>query len=183
MKLTHVNSYRIFNCIEINWILAQELLQMQWLLFSHVLWFLARAMPHTASDTASRAVLCFSEPTASVPPQSDVYRMLHDNRNEPTQPRQSGSFRVLQELVNDGEQPWMEQYRRGEESKHTAEWKIQHWFSSVIPWIFPEEDLNGAWFRKGAPRMYPSSHQPSDKRTPEINSIHSRQGASWAQKS
>ncbi|XP_022354454.1 PDZ and LIM domain protein 3 isoform X4 [Enhydra lutris kenyoni] len=42
------------------------------------------------------------EPTASVPPQSDVYRMLHDNRNEPTQPRQSGSFRVLQELVNDG---------------------------------------------------------------------------------
>ncbi|KAM8932745.1 PDZ and LIM domain protein 3 isoform X3 [Vulpes vulpes] len=44
-----------------------------------------------------------SEPTTtSVPPQSDVYRMLHDNRNEPTQPRQSGSFRVLQELVNDG---------------------------------------------------------------------------------
>nr|XP_035926492.1 PDZ and LIM domain protein 3 isoform X3 [Halichoerus grypus] len=43
-----------------------------------------------------------SEPTALVPPQSDVYRMLHDNRNEPTQPRQSGSFRVLQELVNDG---------------------------------------------------------------------------------
>ncbi|XP_045735614.1 PDZ and LIM domain protein 3 isoform X2 [Mirounga angustirostris] len=43
-----------------------------------------------------------SEPAALVPPQSDVYRMLHDNRNEPTQPRQSGSFRVLQELVNDG---------------------------------------------------------------------------------
>ncbi|XP_006044127.1 PDZ and LIM domain protein 3 isoform X2 [Bubalus kerabau] len=43
-----------------------------------------------------------SEPTATVPPESDVYRMLHDNRNEPTQPRQSGSFRVLQELVNDG---------------------------------------------------------------------------------
>ncbi|XP_042556760.1 PDZ and LIM domain protein 3 isoform X1 [Dipodomys spectabilis] len=43
-----------------------------------------------------------NEPTASVPPQSDVYRMLHDNRDEPTQPRQSGSFRVLQELVNDG---------------------------------------------------------------------------------
>ncbi|XP_006735092.1 PDZ and LIM domain protein 3 isoform X2 [Leptonychotes weddellii] len=43
-----------------------------------------------------------NEPTALVPPQSDVYRMLHDNRNEPTQPRQSGSFRVLQELVNDG---------------------------------------------------------------------------------
>uniref|UniRef100_A0A8C6BLI6 PDZ and LIM domain protein 3 n=1 Tax=Monodon monoceros TaxID=40151 RepID=A0A8C6BLI6_MONMO len=47
-----------------------------------------------------------SEPTASpVPPQSDVYRMLHDNRNEPTQPRQSGSFRVLQELVNDDDRP------------------------------------------------------------------------------
>ncbi|XP_007517732.1 PDZ and LIM domain protein 3 isoform X3 [Erinaceus europaeus] len=43
-----------------------------------------------------------SEPTASVPPHSDVYRMLHDNQDEPTQPRQSGSFRVLQELVNDG---------------------------------------------------------------------------------
>lgn len=43
-----------------------------------------------------------NEPTASVPPQSDVYRMLHDNRDEPTPPRQSGSFRVLQELVNDG---------------------------------------------------------------------------------
>ncbi|XP_019591729.1 PDZ and LIM domain protein 3 isoform X3 [Rhinolophus sinicus] len=43
-----------------------------------------------------------SEPTVSGPPQSDVYRMLHDNRDEPTQPRQSGSFRVLQELVNDG---------------------------------------------------------------------------------
>ncbi|KAF6376607.1 PDZ and LIM domain 3 [Rhinolophus ferrumequinum] len=43
-----------------------------------------------------------NEPTVSGPPQSDVYRMLHDNRDEPTQPRQSGSFRVLQELVNDG---------------------------------------------------------------------------------
>ncbi|XP_004457839.1 PDZ and LIM domain protein 3 isoform X2 [Dasypus novemcinctus] len=40
-----------------------------------------------------------NEPTASVPPQSDVYRMLHDSRDEPTQPRQSGSFRVLQDLV------------------------------------------------------------------------------------
>uniref|UniRef100_A0A2K5YK67 PDZ and LIM domain protein 3 n=1 Tax=Mandrillus leucophaeus TaxID=9568 RepID=A0A2K5YK67_MANLE len=43
-----------------------------------------------------------SEPTASVPPESDVYRMLHDNRNEPTQPRQSGSFRVLQGMVDNG---------------------------------------------------------------------------------
>lgn len=43
-----------------------------------------------------------NEPTASVPPQSDVYRMLHDNRDDPAAPRQSGSFRVLQDLVNDG---------------------------------------------------------------------------------
>ncbi|XP_059941859.1 PDZ and LIM domain protein 3 isoform X1 [Mesoplodon densirostris] len=54
-------------------------------------------------STALGETPSMSEPTASpVPPQSDVYRMLHDNRNEPTQPRQSGSFRVLQELVNDG---------------------------------------------------------------------------------
>ncbi|XP_072478725.1 PDZ and LIM domain protein 3 isoform X3 [Notamacropus eugenii] len=44
-----------------------------------------------------------SESTASVPPQSDVYRMLHDNRDGPTQPRQSGSFRVLQDLVDDSD--------------------------------------------------------------------------------
>ncbi|XP_015999437.1 PDZ and LIM domain protein 3 isoform X1 [Rousettus aegyptiacus] len=53
-------------------------------------------------STALGETPSMSEPTASVPPQSDVYRMLHDNRDEPTQPRQSGSFRVLQELVNDG---------------------------------------------------------------------------------
>uniref|UniRef100_A0A4W2HV50 PDZ and LIM domain protein 3 n=1 Tax=Bos indicus x Bos taurus TaxID=30522 RepID=A0A4W2HV50_BOBOX len=53
-------------------------------------------------STALGETPLMSEPTASVPPESDVYRMLHDNRNEPTQPRQSGSFRVLQELVNDG---------------------------------------------------------------------------------
>ncbi|ERE86744.1 sorbin and SH3 domain-containing protein 2 [Cricetulus griseus] len=53
-------------------------------------------------STALGETPSMSEPTASVPPQSDVYRMLHDNRDEPTPPRQSGSFRVLQELVNDG---------------------------------------------------------------------------------
>ncbi|XP_074084943.1 PDZ and LIM domain protein 3 isoform X3 [Macrotis lagotis] len=42
-----------------------------------------------------------SESAASVPPHSDVYRMLHDNRDGPTQPRQSGSFRILQDLVDD----------------------------------------------------------------------------------
>ncbi|XP_028932944.1 PDZ and LIM domain protein 3 isoform X3 [Ornithorhynchus anatinus] len=43
-----------------------------------------------------------SDSTSPVPPQdSDVYRMLHDDRDQPTQPRQSGSFRVLQDMVND----------------------------------------------------------------------------------
>ncbi|KAM6149916.1 PDZ and LIM domain protein 3 isoform 2-T2 [Erethizon dorsatum] len=46
-----------------------------------------------------------NEPVASAPPQSDVYRMLHGNREEPAQPRQSGSFRVLQEMVNDDDRP------------------------------------------------------------------------------
>uniref|UniRef100_A0A5F4W8G8 PDZ and LIM domain protein 3 n=3 Tax=Simiiformes TaxID=314293 RepID=A0A5F4W8G8_CALJA len=53
-------------------------------------------------STALGEAPSMSEPTASVPPESDVYRMLHDNRNEPTQPRQSGSFRVLQGMVDDG---------------------------------------------------------------------------------
>uniref|UniRef100_A0A1D5RF04 PDZ and LIM domain protein 3 n=2 Tax=Macaca TaxID=9539 RepID=A0A1D5RF04_MACMU len=53
-------------------------------------------------STALGETPLMSEPTASVPPESDVYRMLHDNRNEPTQPRQSGSFRVLQGMVDDG---------------------------------------------------------------------------------
>ncbi|KAM5175498.1 PDZ and LIM domain protein 3 isoform 3-T3 [Callospermophilus lateralis] len=56
-------------------------------------------------STALGETPSMSEPTASVPPQSDVYRMLHDNREEPTQPRQSGSFKVLQELVNDDDRP------------------------------------------------------------------------------
>ncbi|XP_057276288.1 PDZ and LIM domain protein 3 isoform X3 [Pezoporus wallicus] len=34
-------------------------------------------------------------------PQSDVYRMLHANQEEPSQPRQSGSFKVLQNLVSE----------------------------------------------------------------------------------
>ncbi|XP_067993031.1 PDZ and LIM domain protein 3 isoform X3 [Melanerpes formicivorus] len=33
--------------------------------------------------------------------QSDVYKMLHANQEEPSQPRQSGSFKVLQNLVSD----------------------------------------------------------------------------------
>ncbi|XP_054238768.1 PDZ and LIM domain protein 3 isoform X5 [Indicator indicator] len=33
--------------------------------------------------------------------QSDVYKMLHANQEEPSQPRQSGSFKVLQNLVSE----------------------------------------------------------------------------------
>ena len=176
---------------------------------------LAHSMPHNTPDTALRAILCFSEPTTtSVPPQSDVYRMLHDNRNEPTQPRQSGSFRVLQELVNDGpgEQPWLSavtvlmeavgKVKEGELNvvyiywdKHTGNenlktdlWLVITWIQcsyeqdSVIKWVFPQKDFGGAWFRKGASRMYPSSHQPGDKRTPKANSIHSSGGTNLAQK-
>ncbi|XP_038611219.1 PDZ and LIM domain protein 3 isoform X1 [Tachyglossus aculeatus] len=43
-----------------------------------------------------------NDSTSPVPPQgSDVYRMLHDDQDQPTQPRQSGSFKVLQDMVND----------------------------------------------------------------------------------
>ncbi|CAH2300365.1 PDZ and LIM domain 3 isoform X2 [Pelobates cultripes] len=34
-------------------------------------------------------------------PQSDVYRLLHDEGEHPSKPRQSGSFKVLQEMVDD----------------------------------------------------------------------------------
>ncbi|XP_053885441.1 PDZ and LIM domain protein 3 isoform X2 [Malaclemys terrapin pileata] len=40
-----------------------------------------------------------NEPVPTSVPQSDVYRMLHDNPEGPSQPRQSGSFKVLQDLV------------------------------------------------------------------------------------
>ncbi|XP_069487619.1 PDZ and LIM domain protein 3 isoform X2 [Ambystoma mexicanum] len=40
--------------------------------------------------------------TAPTPvPQSDVYRMLHDDQEQSSKPRQSGSFRVLQDMVDD----------------------------------------------------------------------------------
>ncbi|XP_017600117.1 PDZ and LIM domain protein 3 isoform X4 [Corvus cornix cornix] len=42
-----------------------------------------------------------SDPSPSSVPQSDVYRMLHTNQEEPSQPRQSGSFKVLQNLVSE----------------------------------------------------------------------------------
>ncbi|XP_010708363.1 PDZ and LIM domain protein 3 isoform X3 [Lagopus muta] len=43
-----------------------------------------------------------SDPAPMAVPQSDVYRMLHSNQQEePSQPRQSGSFKVLQNLVSE----------------------------------------------------------------------------------
>ncbi|XP_005282059.2 PDZ and LIM domain protein 3 isoform X4 [Chrysemys picta bellii] len=42
-----------------------------------------------------------NEPVPTSVPQSDVYRMLHDNPEGPSQPRQSGSFKVLQDLVSE----------------------------------------------------------------------------------
>ncbi|XP_032079658.1 PDZ and LIM domain protein 3 isoform X2 [Thamnophis elegans] len=41
-----------------------------------------------------------SEPAPAVP-QSDVYRMLHDDPQGPSQPRQSSSFKVLQDMVSE----------------------------------------------------------------------------------
>uniref|UniRef100_A0A8D0HI38 PDZ and LIM domain protein 3 n=1 Tax=Sphenodon punctatus TaxID=8508 RepID=A0A8D0HI38_SPHPU len=42
-----------------------------------------------------------TEPVPTSVPQSDVYRMLHDNQEGSSQPRQSGSFKILQDLVSD----------------------------------------------------------------------------------
>ncbi|XP_032079657.1 PDZ and LIM domain protein 3 isoform X1 [Thamnophis elegans] len=41
-----------------------------------------------------------NEPAPAVP-QSDVYRMLHDDPQGPSQPRQSSSFKVLQDMVSE----------------------------------------------------------------------------------
>ncbi|XP_006128523.1 PDZ and LIM domain protein 3 isoform X2 [Pelodiscus sinensis] len=42
-----------------------------------------------------------NEPVPTSVPQSDVYRMLYDNQEGSSQPRQSGSFKVLQDLVSE----------------------------------------------------------------------------------
>ncbi|XP_009073998.1 PREDICTED: PDZ and LIM domain protein 3 isoform X4 [Acanthisitta chloris] len=42
-----------------------------------------------------------SDPYPNSVSQSDVYKMLHANQEEPSQPRQSGSFKVLQNLVSE----------------------------------------------------------------------------------
>ncbi|XP_010399833.1 PDZ and LIM domain protein 3 isoform X1 [Corvus cornix cornix] len=52
-------------------------------------------------STALGETPVISDPSPSSVPQSDVYRMLHTNQEEPSQPRQSGSFKVLQNLVSE----------------------------------------------------------------------------------
>nr|XP_060634607.1 PDZ and LIM domain protein 3 isoform X2 [Anolis sagrei ordinatus] len=42
-----------------------------------------------------------SDPVPAAVPQSDVYRMLHDDHQGASQPRQSGSFKVLQDMVSE----------------------------------------------------------------------------------
>ncbi|XP_003221666.1 PDZ and LIM domain protein 3 isoform X2 [Anolis carolinensis] len=42
-----------------------------------------------------------SDPVPAAVPQSDVYRMLHDDQQGASQPRQSGSFKVLQDMVSE----------------------------------------------------------------------------------
>ncbi|KAJ7326758.1 hypothetical protein JRQ81_016517 [Phrynocephalus forsythii] len=42
-----------------------------------------------------------NDPVPAAVPQSDVYRMLHDNPQGSGQPRQSGSFKVLQDMVSE----------------------------------------------------------------------------------
>ncbi|XP_029442796.1 PDZ and LIM domain protein 3 isoform X5 [Rhinatrema bivittatum] len=42
-----------------------------------------------------------SDPVPASVPQSDVYKMLHNAPDQTSQPRQSGSFRVLQDMVDD----------------------------------------------------------------------------------
>ncbi|XP_077158342.1 PDZ and LIM domain protein 3 isoform X3 [Paroedura picta] len=42
-----------------------------------------------------------SDPIPTSSPKSDVYKMLHDNQEGSSQPRQSGSFKILQDMVSE----------------------------------------------------------------------------------
>ncbi|XP_034967920.1 PDZ and LIM domain protein 3 isoform X2 [Zootoca vivipara] len=42
-----------------------------------------------------------NDPVPAGVPQSDVYRLLHDDQEGPSKPRQSGSFKILQDMVSD----------------------------------------------------------------------------------
>lgn len=139
------------------------------------------SVAHNAPD-ALPAILCFSEPTVSGPPQSDVYRMLHDNRDEPTQPRQSGSFRVLQELVNDGpgEQPLLTEavgtLGDGEDSKQTGNESLNIDFIKKSNESLPRT----IWVVPGLGKELPGCVQVATnlmvKKVPKTNSILSSQG-------
>ncbi|NXI09370.1 PDLI3 protein, partial [Irena cyanogastra] len=52
-------------------------------------------------STALGETPVISDPSPNSVSQSDVYKMLHANQEEPSQPRQSGSFKVLQNLVSE----------------------------------------------------------------------------------
>ncbi|NXR98233.1 PDLI3 protein, partial [Oxylabes madagascariensis] len=52
-------------------------------------------------STALGEAPVISDPSPNSVSQSDVYKMLHANQEEPSQPRQSGSFKVLQNLVSE----------------------------------------------------------------------------------
>eukprot|EP00079_Xenopus_tropicalis_P022885 XP_012814886.1 PREDICTED: PDZ and LIM domain protein 3 isoform X2 [Xenopus tropicalis] len=41
------------------------------------------------------------DPVPPAVPQSDVYKLLHDDTEHPNKPRQSGSFKILQDMVDD----------------------------------------------------------------------------------
>ncbi|CAI5784002.1 and LIM domain 3 isoform X2 [Podarcis lilfordi] len=42
-----------------------------------------------------------NDPVPAAVPQSDVYRLLHDDQQGSSKPRQSGSFKILQDMVSD----------------------------------------------------------------------------------
>ncbi|RLW09042.1 hypothetical protein DV515_00002748 [Chloebia gouldiae] len=52
-------------------------------------------------STALGETPVISDPSPNSVSHSDVYKMLHANQEEPSQPRQSGSFKVLQNLVSE----------------------------------------------------------------------------------
>ncbi|XP_044311036.1 PDZ and LIM domain protein 3 isoform X3 [Varanus komodoensis] len=56
---------------------------------------------HDALHGQLRGLIPENDPTPVAVPQSDVYRLLHDDQKGPSQPRQSGSFKILQDMVSD----------------------------------------------------------------------------------
>ncbi|CAI5784003.1 and LIM domain 3 isoform X1 [Podarcis lilfordi] len=52
-------------------------------------------------STALGEATPISDPVPAAVPQSDVYRLLHDDQQGSSKPRQSGSFKILQDMVSD----------------------------------------------------------------------------------